>query len=119
MAGIVHYIAFIVFPVGMAFGAASDLLTMTIPNRLTLALAAAFLALAPFTGMDLATFGYHLAAAALVLAVAFTCFAFGWIGGGDAKLAAVIALWIGWSNALDFMLLASLLGGGLTLLVLS
>jgi prepilin peptidase CpaA len=119
MAGIVHYIAFIVFPVGMAFGAASDLLTMTIPNRLTLALAAAFLVLAPFAGMDLATFGYHIAAAALVLAVAFTCFAFGWIGGGDAKLAAVIALWIGWSNALDFLLLASLLGGVLTLLVLS
>jgi prepilin peptidase CpaA len=119
MAGIVHYIAFIVFPLGMAFGAASDLLTMTIPNRLVLALAAAFLVLAPFAGMDLTTFGYHIAAAALVLAAAFACFAFGWIGGGDAKLAAVIALWIGWSNALDFLVLAALLGGALTMAVLS
>lgn len=119
MAGIVHYIAFIVFPLGMAFGAASDLLTMTIPNRLVLALAAAFLALAPFAGMDLAAFGQHVGAAAIVLAVAFVCFAFGWIGGGDAKFAAVIALWIGWNSALDFLVLAALLGGALTMVILS
>ena len=119
MAEIVHYIAFAAFPLGMAFATASDLLTMTISNRLTLALVAAFLALAPFVGMDLTIFGLHVAAGGAVLAVAFFCFAMGWIGGGDAKLAAVIALWLGWASTLEFIGLASVLGGLLTLVVLS
>ena len=116
---VVSYIVFVLFPVGMAFAAASDLLTMTISNKLTLALLAAFLALAPFAGMDLTTFGLHLAAGSAVLAVAFFCFAMGWIGGGDAKFASVTALWLGWSSTLAFIGLASVFGGILTLIVLS
>ena len=90
-----RYVAFLVFPVGMAFAASSDLLTMTISNRLMAALAIAFLLLAPFVGMDFHAFGFHLAAGAAMIVIAFFCFAMGWIGGGDAKLAAVIALWFG------------------------
>ena len=60
----------------------------------------------------------HLAAAALVLTIAFTCFAFGWIGGGDAKLAAATALWFGFDYLLDYLLYASLFGGVLTLLLI-
>jgi prepilin peptidase CpaA len=119
MVGVAHIIAFLVFPVGMAFAAASDLLTMTISNKLTLGLAAAFVILAPLTGMDLATFGMHWAAGGIVLAIAFVCFAFGWIGGGDAKFAAVATLWLGWENAAEFVGIASILGGGLTLAILS
>ena len=40
-------------------------------------------------------------AAAAVLAVAFVFFALGWIGGGDAKLAAATALWLGFDHLLD------------------
>lgn len=119
MLAVVHYIAFLVFPVAMAFAAASDLLTMTISNRLTLGLAAAFVVLAPLAGMDLNAFGMHFAAAGIVLALAFTCFAFGWVGGGDAKLATVTTLWIGWNAGLEFIGLASVFGGVLTLLMLS
>jgi prepilin peptidase CpaA len=114
-----RYAAFLVFPVGMAIAAASDLLTMTISNRLTLALAAAFLVLFPLVGLDFTSVGLHLAAGMVVLAIAFFCFAMGWIGGGDAKLAAVIALWLGVEPGFEFLVLASLLGGGLTLLILS
>jgi prepilin peptidase CpaA len=53
-----------------------------------------------------------------VLAVAFVCFACGWIGGGDAKLAAATALWLGFGHLLDYFVYASLLGGALTLLIL-
>jgi prepilin peptidase CpaA len=60
----------------------------------------------------------HAAAALVVLAVTFVLFARGWIGGGDAKLAAAIALWFGFEPLLPFLVYASLLGGGLTLLVL-
>ena len=41
------------FPALMAFAAASDLFTMTISNRISLALVAGFLVLAPLGGMGL------------------------------------------------------------------
>jgi prepilin peptidase CpaA len=115
----VQQVLFAVFPLAMVYAAISDLMTMTISNRLTLALAAAFVVLAPFTGMDLSTFGLHWAAGGAVLAVAFFCFAMGWIGGGDAKLASVTALWLGWASTIEFIAIASIFGGGLTLLVLT
>jgi prepilin peptidase CpaA len=63
-------------------------------------------------------FALHWAAGGAVLAIAFGCFAMGWIGGGDAKLGAVIALWMGWADALAFVGYASVFGGILTLLLL-
>jgi prepilin peptidase CpaA len=108
----------LLFPALMAFAAASDLFTMTISNRVSLALAVGFLVLAFATGMAAQDMLMHLAAGATVLAVAFACFAFGWIGGGDAKVAAGAALWFGFSHLLNYLLYASLFGGALTLLLL-
>jgi prepilin peptidase CpaA len=108
----------LLFPALMAFAAASDLFTMTISNRVSLALAAGFLALALVSGMGLYDILSHLAAGATVLAVAFGCFAMGWVGGGDAKIAAAVALWFGFGHLLDYLLYASLFGGALTLLLL-
>jgi prepilin peptidase CpaA len=54
-----------------------------------------------------------------VFFIVFAFFAFGWIGGGDAKLAAVTALWFSPEEALQFFVYAALLGGLLTLLVLA
>jgi prepilin peptidase CpaA len=45
-------------------------------------------------------------------------FAAGWIGGGDAKLAAATALWLGWDMAMEYAVVASLFGGALTLAIL-
>ena len=53
-----------------------------------------------------------------MLVVVFVFFARGWIGGGDAKLAAATALWLGLAHLVDYLLYASLLGGALTLLIL-
>jgi prepilin peptidase CpaA len=108
----------LLFPALMAFAAASDLLTMTISNRVSLALAAGFLVLAPLGGMGLQAMLLHLGAGAAVLAVAFACFAMGWMGGGDAKVAAAVALWFGFDHLLEFLVYASLFGGALTLLLL-
>ena len=108
----------LLFPALMAFAAASDLFTMTISNRVSLALAAAFLALAILSGMGLSDILSHLGAGAAVLAVAFVCFALGWVGGGDAKVAASAALWFGFNHLLDYLVYASLFGGALTLLLL-
>jgi len=102
----------------MAFAASSDLLTMTISNRLTLALAAGFAVLAVATGMDASEIGLHLAAGGIVLVIGFGCFAMGWIGGGDAKLAAATALWLGFEHLMIYLLYASLFGGVLTVLLI-
>jgi prepilin peptidase CpaA len=106
------------FPALMAFAAASDLFTMTISNRVSLALAAGFLVLALLSGMEPYDILSHIGAGAAVLAVAFTCFAMGWVGGGDAKVAAGAALWFGFGHLLNFFVFASLFGGALTLLLL-
>ena len=106
------------FPAVMAFAASSDLFTMTIANRVSLVLIGGFILLAGLVGLSAAEMLSHAGAAAAVLAVAFTCFACGWIGGGDAKLAAATALWLGFANLLDYLVYASLFGGILTLLLL-
>lgn len=111
-------LVFALFPLGLAFGAAFDIFSMTIPNRVAIALFAGFLAAAPAAGFDLGTFGLHCAAGSLVLAGGFGLFSFGWIGGGDAKFAAVIALWLGWAHTVDFLVVSAICGGVLTFAVL-
>jgi prepilin peptidase CpaA len=106
------------FPALIAFAAASDLFTMTISNRVSLALVAGFLVLAALSGMGLYDMMLHLGAGATVLVVAFGCFAMGWVGGGDAKVAAGVALWFGFDHLLDWLVYASLFGGALTILIL-
>ena len=108
----------VVFPALMAYAAASDLVTMTIPNRLSLLLVASFAALAALGGLTMEAVLLHLAAGLATLAVTFALFALGWIGGGDAKLAAATALWLGFGTLPEYLLLASILGGVLTLVIL-
>ena len=101
----------------MAFAASSDLFTMTIANRVSLILVGGFVILALLTGMSAADMLVHAGAAAAVLVVTFMFFACGWIGGGDAKLAAATVLWLGVGHLADYAIYASLLGGALTLLM--
>lgn len=111
-------IRLLLFPALMAFAASSDLFTMTISNRLSLALAGSFFLLTLIIGMSLPAVGMHLAAAALVLLFSFGFFSQGWIGGGDAKLVAATALWFGFDYLLDYLIYASLFGGALTLILI-
>ena len=62
---------FVVFPFCMVFAAVSDMLSMTIANRVSIILVVTFAAVAPLTGMDWATYGWHFAAAGLALSVTF------------------------------------------------
>jgi len=108
----------LIFPAMMAFAAASDLFTMTISNRVSFVLIGGFFVLALVSGMAWATIGMHVAAGLLVLVICFACFACGWIGGGDAKLAAATGLWCGFGVLLEYALFASIFGGLLTLAIL-
>lgn len=110
----------VIFPAAMAFAAASDLVSMTISNRISFVLIGAFLVLAIWSGMGLEQLGWHLAGGGIVLLAGFAMFAFGWIGGGDAKLAASTALWFGFSyDLIGYLTISALYGGALTLLMLT
>jgi len=54
-----------------------------------------------------------------MLVVGFAMFARGWVGGGDAKLMAAAALWLGFEHLFAFLLWTAILGGGLALLLLA
>lgn len=114
-----HAAIFVIFPFCMVFAIVSDLLSMTIANRVSLLLVAAFAVLAPLTGMDWATYGWHFLAGAVVLAVCFGLFALGGMGGGDAKLLSGTAVWMGFGfPLLDYLVTAAFLGGVLTVFIL-
>ena len=107
-----------VFPFLMVYAAMRDMLTMLIPNVVSVALLVAFAVFALATGLDAATIAQHAGAGAATLVVTFTLFAFGFIGGGDAKLAAATAVWIGFESLADYLLVASAFGGLLTLAII-
>jgi prepilin peptidase CpaA len=111
-------LALIVFPTLMVFAAFSDLLTMTIPNRVSLLLVFFYFALAAYLPLPWQTLLMHVACGLAMLALTFVLFQFGWIGGGDAKLASATALWIGWEQLYDYGLVASIAGGVLTLTII-
>ena len=112
-------IALLFFPFAMAFAASSDLLTMRISNKLVLLLVAGFALTALAIDLPLELVAMHIACALAVLVVGFAFFALGWIGGGDAKLAAATTLWLGFGLALPYLVYAALLGGVLTLAILA
>lgn len=113
------YALIMVFPAAMAFAAMMDLFTMTIPNKISLVLVGAFLIVAPLTGMPLEQFATHLGTGFGVLIIGIAMFAFGWLGGGDAKLLAAASLWIGYESLPPYLVMVTLMGGGLSLLILS
>jgi prepilin peptidase CpaA len=115
---IIDLLRLTLFPAVMAFAASSDLITMTISNRVSIILVGGFLALALMSGMPTMEVLSHAGAGAVVLVVTFGFFTCGWIGGGDAKLAAATAMWFGFDYLLNYLVYASLLGGALTLLLI-
>jgi len=119
MSHLLMTVAFLIFPAGMAMAASMDLLTMTIPNRVCAAIAVGFLLFALIANAPLELILWNLSCGVVVLIVMFTMFSLGWIGGGDAKLAAAAALWIGWGSLLEFGLSTAIYGGALTLALLA
>ena len=108
-----------VFPALMLFAAFSDLLTMTIPNRIAILLVVGFFGFALALQVPPAAVGAHVLVGLGMLALTFGMFAVGWFGGGDAKLAAATALWLGWENLAEYLLFSTLAGGALTLAILA
>jgi prepilin peptidase CpaA len=115
---LLHFLLLAFFPTLMALSASMDLLTFTIPNRLCAALALGYLVFAVLMGVSAIDILLNMSCALAILIAAFVMFSLGWIGGGDAKLAAATAAWLGWTAILDYGLAAALFGGLLTLVLL-
>jgi prepilin peptidase CpaA len=88
----------------------SDLRSRRLPNLGVASFAALYLFEAAFTGSTRASLEAHAAAGALSLAAAALLFRFGWLGGGDAKLAAAVFLWSGPAYATLVLLIVSVCG---------
>ena len=105
----------LVYPGCLIWAAVSDFRSMTIPNRLTLALAAAFVPVALMLQLPLAQLGLHLGLGVAGLAIGMICFSLRFMGGGDAKLMAAASLWLGLQGCFAFLIYTALAGGALTL----
>jgi prepilin peptidase CpaA len=117
-ASFLHLFALAFFPTLMALSASMDLLTFTIPNRICVALALGYVVLAALLGVPAVNILLNVSCGLAILVITFAMFNFGLIGGGDAKLAAATAAWLGWAAILDYGLAAALFGGVLTLILL-
>jgi prepilin peptidase CpaA len=115
----IQYLLVLVFPVLVVAAALRDLTSYIIPNWLSLALVAAFLPAALASGLSPQQIGLCAAAGAGGLVAGMVMFALGWIGGGDAKLFAASALWIGWPACLTYAAYTGIAGGVLAVALLS
>jgi len=109
----------LVFPALVILAALRDVVSYTIPNWISLALAAAFVPAALAAGLSLPMAGAHLGVGLIALVLGMGMFAAGWIGGGDAKLFAAAGLWLGWPAATTYLAVTGIAGGALATLLLT
>ena len=117
-AAVFEFALFLIFPAAMAFAGSMDLFTMTIPNRISLVLIAAFVLILPFAPFSWAAVASHVGAFLLMLAIGIAMFSYGLFGGGDAKLMACAALWLGFESLADYLMIATVCGGLLSVAIL-
>lgn len=112
-----------ILPALLVAAAIFDLASFTIPNVLPAAMFALFAAFLLATmlnghGLSWSETWPHLLAGGVALVASMALFAAGWVGGGDAKLFAMACLWMGWDSMFEYTLVASLLGGTLSIALL-
>lgn len=98
-----------IFAALLAAAAVNDVLRLRIPNVIPLLLVAGF-ALEVGLGLVASPLD-HLLAMVIVLAILLPVFAFDMLGGGDVKLLAAAALWLGLANVPLLLICVGILGG--------
>jgi len=112
----VDFVTWVLFSGLLVWAALSDGRTLTIPNRLCLAVALLYLSRLPIVG--LADWATGFAIGLLALVIGFIAFERGWIGGGDAKLLAAVLPWAGAAQTGELLAVMALVGGALAILLL-
>ena len=113
----VETLSWMIFSGLLVWAALSDGRTLTIPNRLCLAVALLYLARLPVVGPTEWAVGILIGLGGL--AIGFVAFDRGLIGGGDAKLIAAVLPWAGSADAGAFLIVTALAGGTLALFILA
>ena len=108
----INHVTIFMFVGLLAWAAISDFRTYLIPNSISLSISVLYPA--HVIASPVAVDWPHAALAALVvLAVGFALFAMRYAGGGDVKLAAAVALWVGPAYLPAFLVLTTIAGGAL------
>ncbi len=115
---ILPFLIMIIFAAAMLTTVYKDATTMTIPNWTSLLVLGSFFIAIPFVWQGWANFGEHIASGMLMFAIGFAMFAFGWLGGGDAKLMAATSFWWTFPDLLIYTVYTTLAGGSLALFIL-
>jgi len=113
-----HQIVIAVFLAVALRAAYSDLTMLRISNRcnvMLLALYPVYLSFSQVTPEALPALGI----AVLVLSVGFLLFIKGVLGAGDVKMLAVVSLWAGPDLIVPFFTVTALVGGGMSILLIS
>ena len=97
--------------------ALSDIRRFIIPNRFCLLLAALFPSYV-IISPTLVHWEWHVLLAVVVLLAGMVLFKLKLLGGGDAKLFAVVALWAGPENVWPLLCLTALAGGAMALMLM-
>ncbi|MFZ5668436.1 MAG: A24 family peptidase [Pseudomonadota bacterium] len=107
------------FPALVIVGAMRDATSFTIPNWISIALAAAFFPAAALMGAGAGQIGLACLVGFGALVAGMGMFAAGWIGGGDAKLFAAAGLWMGLNALFPYLMVTAVAGGGLAVSLLA
>lgn len=109
----------LVFPAVLCAAALKDVISFTIPNWMSAVLLALFPVAALACGLPAGAAAQHAAIGGAALLAGMGMFALNWMGGGDAKLLSVSALWLGLGAMPEFLLATAVAGGFLALGLLS
>ncbi len=109
------YLFLSILPAALVVAAINDMMEMKIPNWISVVLVAAYPCAALYFQIPLADVMASVLLALVVLAFGFTLFAFNLLGGGDAKLLAAVAPWMGLGAFAYFTIYMVLAGGALAL----
>ena len=115
---LLRFPAAILILVVLLIAAISDVRERRIPNWTVGLVLAVALASAAMSG-GLSDMGWAISAGLAMLAVSFALYAIGWIGAGDAKLFAAVAVFTGWGFLGSFVFLTAVGGGVLAILSLA
>lgn len=115
---IVFLISILTYCGFLIWAAIGDIRSFTITNRLNIAFFFGFLVLAFPLGLNIKEIGIHIIIAGIAFIIGFLLFAAGLFGGGDAKLIAATAVWLGPAPMMAYATTTALAGGVLALLLI-
>ena len=118
LSGIACLSGCLLFGAVMILASITDMCSRRIGNPLIVVLLVGYLALAIPAGLSWTAMLMALLAGVSVFCLGLWCFSRGWLGGGDVKLAAVAALWLGAPLVVPLIVYMTAIGAVLTVILL-